>query len=132
MPPLTAKLGQHFNEQDPSRHPGQLLWPGVQGLPVIANDPDDVAMLTERELQNFVKVNKYKAKWFDLSNAQDLAEYTDVMEHILAKWYVLRKQTWHEDVTGSEPRMRTWVEWIQQYAAPSPRATARNIPHGHR
>ena len=127
---LQTGTHQHFNEQDKTKHPGQLHWPGVRGLPVVANNADDVALLNEQDLKNFVVVNKYHARWFDLSNTQDLAEYTYVMEHILSKWFTLRKQDWHPVTTENPPKMMVWVEWIQQYAARDPRTITRSHPNG--
>ena len=81
---------------------------GIDGIPFRG---DAIPLMKEAEFEaKTVTVREFKHKFFDISNAEEAAEYDLVMSKIANGWFVLRYQSYF--VNGSN---RHYVEWLELF-----------------
>ncbi len=102
-----------FGEQDEQAHGGHLHWPGsVDGFPVRGAVKD----LRGDEIEQLEVQLDFRSGWFDLSNADEKAQFDDIYNRIVNGWYVEKNRKDHYDET--KQAYRIWLEWVQIYSAP--------------
>jgi len=109
-------------------HGGDLGWPGLYGLPMRGNG-GSAGLLKDEELDEFFEVvYDFKCREFDLSDPEQLKQYTEVMDRIVNQWYVQRFcDNYRHPETGAR---RVYLEWVQQYGQINPKAASRVDPSG--
>lgn len=98
-------LYKYFGEQHTERHPDTLVWPGIDGIPVLGSVKKGAVAF------RFTLYSYFKSKTFDLSNPEDEEYYIWVADRISNGWFKLihREHHWEDGV------MKVYVEWQQRY-----------------
>jgi hypothetical protein len=69
--------------------------------------------LKREELENLVINNDFKCKLFDCSNADDMAQFEDIMDKVYNGWYAITKRLDNWAANKSHPVI--WLEWVIRY-----------------
>lgn len=107
-------IAHYYGEQD-DRHKGKLLYPGgPDGYPIrLAEGENPTPLLRQEEFDSLETKNDFRWKLFDLSKAEDAAEYVYVMDRVTNGWFSLiaRERHWIPE----EQKYLVYVEWVQIY-----------------
>lgn len=101
---------KYYGEQHEKRHPGELVWPGYFGLPLLGK-PDTYP--TREELNRAVPISFHRHKVFDLSDSEDGEYYDWVRDRCENGWFVIRYEERHWD--DNKKSMQVYLEWVQRY-----------------
>lgn len=105
---------KYFGEVGGVQHgDARLQWPGTpDGFPVLAgNGPPP--NLKQEEIEGIDYRLDFKSKMFELWDEAQKAEFEDIQDKILNKWYALQKRSDHWD--DEQKHYRVWLEWCQIY-----------------
>lgn len=112
-----------FVGQQGAEHGGNLLWPGLYGMPIRGQ----AGLLKDSEIdENFEIAYDFHCRDFDLSDPDHLKEYTGVMDRISNGWYIQREKVAGRDATTGA--MRVYLEWCQSYGQINPKVQQRIDP----
>jgi len=110
-----------FQGEQNDWHPGILVWPGIDGIPMLKDEGQDSgAPLDPRQLFMFMD---FKARIFDLTDEADHKYYTWVCDRIVNGWFIM----YHRESLGQG---KIYLEWVQRYlkVRPGGRMATPNIP----
>lgn len=105
---------KYFGEINGTQH-GQhtLQWPGTpDGFPVLSNN-GNIPNLKQEEIDEIDYRLDFKSKMFELWDVDQKAEFDDINDKILNKWYALQRRSDHWD--DEKKHFRVWLEWGQIY-----------------
>lgn len=101
-----------FVGEQADQHGGQLAWPGWFGFPT--RGPIPLGLPQDKFDSSFEVVGDFHKKEFDLSEPDQDAEYTKVMDRIVNGWYTLH---YIDRVRHPKSgRRKIYLEWIQRYS----------------
>jgi hypothetical protein len=109
MPNPNDIIPRRFGGEQSSRHPGQLTWPGYNGLPVLG----EYYLIKKEEAHLIQPVKFFYFKRFDLNNEEDSEYYQWIMERIYAGWF---KQIFI-DRKVLDDKVTIYLEWLQIYSS---------------
>lgn len=102
-------LMKYFNEQDETKHPGPLGWPGTAGGYPVMGPP---STLTDTEYQEMEHAAFYHFQIFDIQEDEDRRAFIETMDRIQNGFFALVfiDRNYEED-----GRRKVWLEWNQIY-----------------
>lgn len=111
-------------EQHSEWHPGALVWPGIDGIPMLKEEGMGDAPMDPRRLFMFMD---FRARIFDLNQEADHKYYTWVCDRIIGGWFIMHFRE-------SLGQGKVYLEWVQRYLKlrPGERLAAVNTPHKQR
>jgi hypothetical protein len=102
-----------LREQDEKKHGSRLHWGSIVGTDVQFPFRGQAETLRKQDLDRVEVVTDFCVRNFDLSDADDLLAYHEVMDRVVAGWYRLfMRRFWTDAATGDT---KVYVEWGQQY-----------------
>lgn len=106
-------------EQHEKWHPGKLIWPGVDGIPLL--EPQD--KLPELiDSSNIFMAHYAHVRTFDLSDSNDVAYYQWVLDRIVGGWFIPLEKRIIDD------GKKVYLEWVQRYIQVIPSKAAAKVP----
>ncbi|GIW58941.1 MAG: hypothetical protein KatS3mg087_0007 [Patescibacteria group bacterium] len=106
-------------EQHDKWHPKKLIWPGVDGIPLLEPDEPVPEVI---DTSNVFMSHYFHSRMFDLSNAEDVAYYHWVSDRIVGGWFVPLEKRFIED------GKKVYLEWVQRYLQVLPKKAADRRP----
>lgn len=88
---------------------GQEIAGFVDGIPVRGRG----ALLTR---DNLTTSCDFRARWFRTWDADDVAAYLRVQDHIANGDFIVRSRTEVPATHDGEPSLKIWLEWVQLFA----------------
>lgn len=109
-----------------SGHRGFLHWYDNQYSLPYRTQVQCQLMMYKQELQRCQIAGDFYSNTFDLDIPDQKREYEQIMDHILAKWYVqLHKERIMDPATG---KVRVYLEWAQRYLDVPLKYTQPDVP----
>lgn len=102
---------KYIDEQNLERHPGTLVWPGINGLPVLGPISVEDSDLSS---QAYTIVSYFYYKLFDLSNSEDSEYFTWVRDRIINGWFIQYHLEYIKD-EKNPCNIKVYMEWVQRY-----------------
>lgn len=107
---------KYYGKSEAGRHPGHVIWPGVDGLPFLG---EAIPNLKQKERAKLPVVGYKRVRQFDLSLPHDMEEYTWVLDHVrngcFTLDYILRHPIEYEEEGQKRLKIIAHVEWTQLY-----------------